>query len=501
METRIHEEHRETHHAFPPPPAMRIPATLAPYTPTTDAPWNRQRARHLLRRTGFGAPLAVVDSILLQNPQTIVQQLVEDAATRALPTEPIWAKTVYPASTDPDYTNLLATYKTSARTWLYETQYGWLQEMLVGGLREKLVLFWSNHFVTSYTTYDNNGPYAWQYLSLLRKHALGNFKQFVYDIGKLPAMLYYLNGTSNRKGTPNENYARELLELFTMGIGNYTQADITEIARALTGWRVDNTKLASYLDTTRFDTGNKTFFGQTGSFGYDQVVDIIFAYRGLEIAQNICRKLYKFFVYATPDESVISDMAVTLYQGNFELRPVLQMLFSSKHFFEAAFLGAKIKSPIEMTIGYLLEVGHTAYTTTIYDKIARTYLPKLGQTVLYPPNVAGWPEHRTWISSNGLTARWSFSDILALGDKTTPVPPIKALAEQIPNNENPYDLALGLAEVFLPVRPSDTQRDALGKKLLDGIPDYEWSLSATNSETKLRNYLRYVLRLPEFQLC
>lgn len=477
----------------------QVAGGLEPYVPSTAMPWDRSRASHLLRRTGFGASPRQLEALLKLSPAAAVKQIIDEALARPLPPTPSWANTGYPATGATQAE--LDTYTTNARNWLYEAQRDWVKEMLVGGLREKMTLFWSNHVVTEYNTYNNNGPYGYQYLTLLRRNALGNFKTLIKEVGMLPAMLFYLNGRENRKGAPNENYARELLELFTLGRDNgYTQTDIVETAKALTGWQVNNQTLSSVFNQTRFETADKTIFGQKGAWKYEDVINLIFTQRISHVALYICRKLYTFFVYQTPNDTIVAQLAQTFIANSFELTPVLRQLLGSAHFFESTFIGAKIKSPLELALGFISELGQTAFTDTHYTTLTRTYLNRLGQMVLDPPNVAGWPGHRDWISSTFLTARWQLTDLLALGDRNTPAAPIKAYAQTLSTVGNPYDLAYDLANRMMVIPLPSTMRQSLGATLLAGVPDYEWDINATNSETKLRNYLRYLCRLPEYQL-
>ncbi|MBL7978456.1 MAG: DUF1800 domain-containing protein [Bacteroidetes Order II. Incertae sedis bacterium] len=483
----------------PMPTAPVVAGGLEPYVPTSTMPWNRERVMHLLRRTGFGAPYNEVSSFLNRTPLEAINQIINNALNLPLPTTPSWATTGYPASTATQAEKDL--YNTNARNWLYEYQNTWYKEMRGGALREKLTLFWSNHFVTAYGSYNNNGPFGYQYIDLLRRYALGNFSQLVREVGKLPAMLYYLNGRDNRKGAPNENYARELLELFTMGIGNYTQEDIVQTAKALTGWQVNTQTLSSFFNSTRFETGNKTIFGKTGAWGYDDVINLIFSERKTETARFVCWKLYQFFVYFIPNETIVTQLADQLIAHNFEITPILRTLFASTHFFESVFIGAKYKSPVELTVGLFNEVGLPAFTEANYTSIVRTYLNRADQMLMSPPNVAGWPEYRSWISTNALTRRWDLLNILALGTKTIPALPVKNFALGLPNVGNAYELAFELANRIVSVPFPETEKTALGKKLLDGMPDYEWSINASTAESKLKNFLRYLVRLPEFQLC
>lgn len=473
-------------------------AGLEPYVPTTAMPWTRQRAAHLLRRTGIGAPKAKVEALLKLTPQQAVKSIIDEAVARPAPAEPIWAKNAYPpAGSTSDITSK---YASDNRIWLEEYRAFTTNQVMSGSLREKMVLFWSNHLVTETDVY-NNAPYAYQYVSLLRTNALGDFKKMIREIGIIPTMLIYLNGNLNRKGVANENYARELLELFTMGIGNYTQTDITEIARALTGYTVDNYNLKSVYNATRFDNTNKTFFGQTGNWGYNDVVDIIFRVKTQEVAKYICTKLYKFFVYAEPDAKIVSELAAEFIKQNFMIEPVLRLLLSSAHFFESVFIGAKIKSPVEKMLGIFVE-GSVVYTDANFQKFTVAYLPTLDQKVLEPPNVAGWPEHQTWINTNSLSKRWQVSDLIVTGSGTTyPALNTINLAKLMSNISDPYQLALDLANYFLAVPYADTDKQALGKQLLGTTPDYEWASALDkDKELRLKDYLKFIFRLPEFQL-
>ena len=207
-------------------------AGLEPYIPSSQKPWDQRRAAHLLRRTSIGAAKAEIDQILLIDPVTAVNQIIDEAINAPLPAPPGW----YPSSSKggPEKLDVIS---------------GWFHEMRTSGFREKLAFFWSNHFVTAAKSYDSPS-YMFQYLDTLRTHALGNFKTFTYEIGLKPAMLIYLDSIKNKDAGPNENYARELLELFTMGIlnqqgeENYSQNDISELARCFTGLRVDDATLS-----------------------------------------------------------------------------------------------------------------------------------------------------------------------------------------------------------------------------------------------------------------
>ena len=222
-------------------------------------------------------------------------------------------------------------------------------ELSTDGITGKLCCSGTTFCLLIGILYPEFGPCI-DYYYLLHEHLLGNFKTFVYDMGLTPAMLKYLDGESNRVGAPNENYARELLELFTMGptapdgTPNYTETDVAEIARALTGWVVTDDFHVEF-DESRHDAGMKSFLGRQGMYGYDQVIDILFEERAHAIAHHLSRHLYCFFVRPLPDESVVSDLADVLLDNNFEIKPALQVLFSSTHFYDEANRARASKAP------------------------------------------------------------------------------------------------------------------------------------------------------------
>ena len=464
-------------------------ATLAPYTPSSTKPWNRQRAAHLLRRTGMGAPPTAVDALLQQDPVAAVHAIVDEAAAAPLPPPPAWAD--QPIN------------KEMNNSQKYEAQVLWLEQMRLGGFRERMAFFWSNHFVTASSNYKE-AVYIYHYLTVLRTHALGNLKAFTYEVGLSPAMLIYLDGVKNKRSGPNENYARELCELFTMGIfneageRNYTQTDIEELARALTGLRVDDETRTSYLDDKQFDKGTKTFFERTGEFGYDDVVNIIFEERASSIAHNVAGQIYRAFVHAIPNAGIVSELAAIFLGNNFEIAPVMKALLSSDHFFEEAIIGASFKSPVDLFNGFIHEAGVTLDEEglrEVFDDMDR-----LGQELFDPPSVAGWPGYHSWMSTGSLPLRWSNMLKLIYGTDGYNVLDVMPLARQTSNPEDPYILTRELTDTFLSQPMSEEEYSVLTEVLLDGIPDYEWSTEVTGADERLRGLLAYIVQLPEFQL-
>jgi uncharacterized protein (DUF1800 family) len=284
------------------------------------------------------------------------------------------------------------------------------------GFRERLTLFWSNHFVTEYYDY-NQAQYLYQYHSRLQQYALGNFKEFVSAIGLEPAMLKYLNGYSNKKKAPNENYARELYELFTLGEGNgYTSTDITETSRALTGYNKYSNGNGSVIifNQNTFDNGEKTIFGKTGSWGYQDVVDILFEEKKEIIANFICEKLYKYFISPVLNKEITSQLASTFISNNFELIPVYKQLFKSEHFFDLKSSNVLIKSPIDLFV--LMQNDFEFVFPENFQKNHTNYLRarciEMGQEIFKPVDVAGWQENHDWISTGTLPMRWGFIEYI-----------------------------------------------------------------------------------------
>ena len=263
------------------------------------------------------------------------------------------------------------------------------QEML----REKMTLFWANHFVCR----DENIFHVQQYNNILREHALGNFGDFVKAISKEAAMLKFLNGKQNLKEQPNENFARELIELFTMGEGHYTEEDIKQSARAFTGY--DNNFEGEFiLRHRRHDYGFKTFLGHTGRYDGDDIIDIILEQK--QCARFICGKIYKYFVNETIDKNRVEELTTVFYE-NYDIEQLMRYIFMSDWFYAEEHIGMKIKSPIELLAGMVKTVPTRFNEAHDILKIQKL----LGQTLLHPPNVAGWKGGKSWIDSNTIMLR------------------------------------------------------------------------------------------------
>lgn len=267
-------------------------------------------------------------------------------------------------------------------------------------LREKMTLFWSNVFVC------RNNPiwYSQSYHNMLREHALGNLRDFLKAMATAPAMLVYLNNNRNVKSQPNENFARELLELFTLGEGNYTESDVKEAARAFTGWSTD--KNGAFKNRVfQHDKGEKTFLGKTGNWDGNDIINIILEQK--ECARFICAKIYTYFVNPIIDNAHLELMTELFYE-DYDIQQLMELVFKSDWFYDEKNISAKIKSPVELLIGIMRQVPVT------FNKPRQLfYLQKMmGQVLLYPPNVAGWKGDRAWIDANTLLFRLNLASAL-----------------------------------------------------------------------------------------
>ncbi len=507
---------------------LAISAGLEPHTD----PLDQLSAAHLLRRAHFGVAPEELAAYTGQSASGVAAALVQEAADAPMPEEPEWINDFPPGRGAPQAER--QEYRMKNRERLRDYVAEWFMRMTEHGLREKMTLFWHNHFVTEIAVYQW-APLAYRYVTTLRAHALGNFKDFVHAIGIDPAMLFYLNGIQNRVGEPNENYSRELLELFTMGQfdgqgnENYTQPDIEEIARALTGWGfTDRGGYEAVLIPNRHDDGEKTFFGRAGNWGYDDVIDILFEERAPQIAEFIARKLYREFIYAAEDEALVADLAQVFLDNDFEIAPVVSALLSSAHFFDEQVAGAHIKSPVELIVGLLLELEILA-GPEVFSILNRVIEP-LQQAVLNPPNVAGWEGHHTWLNTTTFVARWNLVDLLLGRLSNTDRMNLVALAEKLHDSSDPnaaFTLPVALAEHLMAV-PLDLLdlhvSDApfagdlmefpipdevlngpayamnLAKMFLADVPWYEWDLQSNGASGRIAAYIQALKFLPEFQL-
>jgi uncharacterized protein (DUF1800 family) len=515
--------------------------------------WSLTLTRHLLNRTLFGATSTEINYFNNLGLTNSVNEILSIAGS--LPSLPL---NDYNSSTVIDTgSNLGTTWINSINTdgtinSNRRTNYKkWLFSVLVNqekNIREKMTFFWSNHFGTEADTIVY-GTMLYQHHQLFRTNPIGNFKQIVKNVTIDPGMLKYLNGYLNTKTAPDENYGRELQELFTIGKdggAKYSEEDVKAAARVLTGWRYDSNNVA-YFDSTRHDTTNKVFSsfynnkiitGKTGTNGaqeLDELLDLLFS--KTETAKFICRKLYKYFVYYYIDDfvenNIIRPLASTLIASGFEIKPVLKQLFESEHFYDTVYLGCQIKSPLDFIIGFLRSfqinfpnaVTDFADAYFLYNQMVNQAI-SMGQNPVDPPNVAGWPAYyqapeynELWVNADTFPKRNKFTDLMletgyTKNGKKIIINPINFVKAVSSNPSNPDSVINDIVFVLLATELSSAIKASLKTQiLLSGqSSDYYWtdawnlSLSAPTTinlniiNTRLKNLIKYIMNLPEYQL-
>lgn len=454
--------------------------------------WNADTARHLLARSLFGYDRDNLSKALSYNS---VDAFVDNEllANLPIPAPPGSWVTETPVANNGALDGQRYAQLT---TW-------WLNRMLTEGtsMREKMVLFWHNHFVSDRAKV-NYPQHMYQQNALFRQHAFGDFGQFTKEVTINPAMLIYLDGRQNNKNAPNENYGRELMELFMLGLSNgpvdnYTEADVKQAALALTGWRVDGLK--STFNKSLFADVSKTFLGQTGNFTYTDIIDIILTKDAT--AEFICRKLYKEFVFYKPNEPFVKQMAAEFRRANYNVQTALRFLLTSDEFYKPEYRGAKIKNPIELAIGSLKFLNISKPDFAYIADITRT----LQQYVFYPPDVAGWPGQRDWISSYTYPARGGYSDSLVDGRRANGQNlsfRVGALdyARSYKSAENAPQFVKDISSLMLMVSPTTNKEQELLDTLLDGTVAANWSTNTPMADVRIQKFLKALMRLPEYQL-
>lgn len=373
---------------------------------------NQLKNQHLLWRAGFGPAVEQLGDLSNFSPQQFYKALVKASDKK------------------PDYINVADNYlqglmmgidqvgrvqqkelspeekkkrQQKSREGIRNLNLYWLNEMVNSSaqLREKMAFFWHGHFACR----NLNIFYQQGLLDVIRRNALGNFGTLLKEVSKSAAMLNFLNNQQNRKGHPNENFAREVMELFTLGRGHYTEQDIKEAARAFTGWAA-NAKGDFLFRKGQHDDGNKTLLGQTGDFEGDDVLDILLEQK--QTARFISKKIYQFFVNDKPDTQKIEWMAERFYKSNYDIAQLMEDVFTSDWFYDEKNIGTKIKSPVELLAGIQRMLPMTIENAESLIVLQRL----LGQMLFYPPNVAGWAGGKTWIDSSTLMMRMRIPQLI-----------------------------------------------------------------------------------------
>lgn len=507
--------------------AQRTSAGLQPFVPSKDNPWDYTKAAHLLRRCVIGATDAEIREAVAAGLDATLAKLFKPFAVDVSEIGDIIVKDV---RIRPDSQAEQKAFQDLVNERQNKLMRWWPKVIANApmSLQEKLVIFWHGHF-TSEISVVRLAEYMLVQNQTYRNHMLGDFKQFTKDMAIDPAMLIYLDNIKNyktgRAAQINENFARELMELFTCGITdwdnnpNYTQNDVHEGARSLSGWTITpSSQGAAFLGTTglflesRWDSGAKTFMGQTGQFKAFDVIDIIFEKRGEQVAQFICEKIYREFTYHIADRAIVGEMARTFMDSNWNIRAVIEQLLRSEHFFDSANIGARQKSPVEYMLGLVRGWGITAVPDFQMSQSSNAYrdlinrMLTLGQTLFNPTDVKGWRGGRTWVSVSTLPPRQKFVlDIIdgIIKIRNTPVYTFDVIefARKFPAPDDAKKLCADMSQFLLNIPPSEKEAAMLLDTLLDGAPVYEWDINDPEfARPRIRKFMKAVVQLPKFQL-
>ena len=512
-----------------------------------------RQVSHLLRRTAFGATPAQIKSFTGKNVDFIIQQLFAPQPAPPNPTDEnqktshdlVWGGT---GTTDAERNNFDGARRGRLKMWWI----GLMTNQTVS-LTEKMTVFWQNHFVST-STDVSDVRFLYRQNQLLRKFAFGNFKDFVIEITKDPAMLVYLSGNSNVVGKPNENYARELMELFTIGAGNYNEEDVKAAARVLTGWRSLNYRsitvatVSNEFRSAQHDTADKIFSdfyqkkvikGRAGATaGDDELKDLVTMILSQpETARFMVRKFYRFFIQADISAQVEKDFIeplAAIFRKDYEIKPVLTAFFKSQHFFDESLYGSQIKSPLDLIVGtfrsfnYQLpdpvkdRVKYDAATNYIFARTREQQMDIIDQ-----PSVFGWrPYYDTefyaiWINSTTLALRGGLTDYIVRGAtninldiNTLGLPSLTSLPQTLTDANSVYVMVRELTDLLMEFPLTEDQVKYIAEQpLMAGAPYYEWmeiwnayvkapndAMKKSAAKTRLDRMMVYILRLAEYQM-
>ncbi len=440
----------------------------SPYEPDKNG-WTRRQAAHLFRRAGFAASSDELDKAISQKPNEVVSSLVNSRPETDQYQQEIsdLARSILASS---NVKNLPA--------W-------WTYRFLTTNdpLREKTTLFWHGHFATSGDKVTD-AKLMFQQNEMLREHALGDFGAMVHEISHDPAMLIYLDSATNRKAHPNENFAREVMELFCLGEGQYTENDIRELSRCFTGWEIRNGKFR--FNRYQHDSGEKSIMGQKGKYGGEEGVKIVLDQKSAPYF--IVGKLVRYFVSdePAPSNALLKPLADQFVNGNYQIGPIISKILSSHLFYSEHSVGHKVRSPIEFAVGFLRTLNGSTNLNELTSGMS-----ELGQIPFFPPNVKGWDGGRTWINSSTLLARANL--IRSLLDRTETRFNPGSLGDFMDHlgAKTPAKVVDLWEELYLAVDLPQEVKSQIANKIEAG---------KGNREQKLRDALHLFCTLPEFQL-
>jgi uncharacterized protein (DUF1800 family) len=453
-----------------------------PYRPSKEVPWNLPRVGHLYRRAAFGASHAELESGLKDGPEVLLARLLKGGAGLG----------EFDAGMTPLAANI-ARYNDTAhmRAW-------WMTRMLHSPhpLQEKITLFWHNHFATSIAKPGENVRFMLDQNELMRRHALGSFAELLRQMSTDPAMVVWLDTRGSKKGNPNENYAREVMELFSLGVGHYTEKDIREAARAFTGWEIQGTK--AVFNKNQHDDGKKTVLGQTGNWKPDDIVRICLEQKSASLF--LVGKLYRFLISDTvqPKPELLAPLAEQFKKSGYDFGALVRTMLSSNLFFSPIIYRTRVKSPVDFVLGIVRGLEGKIGTTALAQS-----LEQLGQNLFSPPSVKGWDGGRTWLNGQTLLFRQNLALALTstedvrFGRRTDPAVLARAYGKKSDTELVDFFLRLFLqGDVAAEARAHLLEYQQNSHKL--PMPVY-WT-SEDAADHRVRSLCNLVLSLPEFQL-
>ena len=471
---------------------------------------NARNNLHLLWRAGFGPAVEQLNELDRYNPRQYWSALVKasekpptpiEVANNAIDGLVMGVQTFAELSKrelDPDQRKEL---QQRNRNGIRDLNSIWMSKMVNSSaqLREKMAFFWHGHFACR----NLNVLYQQQLLNIIRQHALGNFGTMLKAVSRSAAMLNFLNNQQNRKDHPNENFAREVMELFTIGRGNYSETDVKEAARAFTGW-TSNFQGEFLFRRFQHDFGTKNVLGRSGNFEGEEVLNILLEEK--KTAVYITTKLYRFLVNEIPDATHIQWLSDRFYKNGYEIGPLLEDIFTSDWFFESKHIGTRIKSPIELLAGI-----RRLLPMQIDDATGQLLLQRgLGQVLFYPPNVAGWPGGKTWIDSSSLMLRMRVPRLLLgedewnIGGKTdddVQMGMMQRLQNRLEAKVDWMPLLSSFQKVPLEKLPAQLSDLLLQTQRAQTIALLKSYVVAADRDASIRQLTAHILSTPEYQLC
>lgn len=466
----------------------------------------QREVQHLYLRAGFGASFSLINKSMGMSRAKLIDRLFAESSKPAMinavrmPTEDEIQMAMSKDKTPEEKKKIREYMKEEDK----KLNLAWIKKMMSGRemLNEKMTFFWHDHFACK----DENPINAQSLNNTLRKYALGDFRQMLMAVSKEPAMLKFLNNQQNKKHAPNENFAREVLELFTLGRGNYTEADIKNAARAFTGWGFDKKEHSFEFRDKQHDYGEKTFLGTTGNLSGEDVLGIITTQK--QCAVFITDKIYRYFVNEKGNQERVNELADSFFKNGYSIESLMRNIFSADWFYGDENIGTRIKSPIELMASLGCQFSPVFTRETILLLVQRV----LGQLLFYPPNVAGWPNGKEWIDSSSLIFRTNLGKKIIDSSELSvlPKPDDDRNPNEILKKEKRFEMIeakINWSDIATEINEHDDKNliEKMGTYLLQTDMNKTWAdkidTSTGTAEQKLARICAMITAMPEYQLC